>query len=51
MVHCDDSGRARRPDLTRPDHNPGPAGTRIMATFQNTTATPDSQVALQGTYQ
>jgi len=46
MVHCDDSGRARSPGLTRPDHNPGRLGARTMATFQNTTATPDSQAAL-----
>jgi len=32
--------------LTRPDHNPGPSEARTMATFQNITATPDSQAAI-----
>jgi len=33
------------PNLTRPDHNPGP-GARTMATIFITIATPDSQAAL-----
>jgi len=33
-------------NLTRPNHNPGSAGTRTMATFQNITTPPDSQAAL-----